>query len=269
MRRMTVATESCFVDVAGGQLFVQSWSPAVLHADHTPRAPILLFHDSLGCVALWRDFPALLAETTARRVIAYDRLGFGQSTARHDVLPHTFVEDEGRDVVPLLRDALGVHTFVAMGHSVGGGMAVAAAAAHPTRCTALITMAAQSFVEDRTTDGVRVARANFAAPAQLARIARHHGNKAEWVLHAWVDTWLHPAFATWSLDTLAEQVHCPALVVHSDNDEYGSLAHPMRLLRHLRGPSRQVTVPGGGHVPHRTEPAVVLHAVQDLLAPLT
>ncbi|WP_291159844.1 alpha/beta fold hydrolase [Gemmatimonas sp. UBA7669] len=265
---MTVATESRFVDVAGGRLFVQSWSPAVLHADHTPRAPIVLFHDSLGCVALWREFPALLAATTSRRVIAYDRLGFGQSSARHDVLAHSFVEDEGREVVPRLLTALGVETFVAMGHSVGGGMAVAAAAAHRARCTALITMAAQSFVEDRTVAGVREARASFAAPEQLARIARHHGDRAEWVLHAWVDTWLHPDFATWSLDALAEQVHCPALVIHSDNDEYGSLAHPMRLLRHLRGPSRQLTVPGGGHLPHRTEPAAVLNAVQDLLAPL-
>lgn len=265
---MTVTTETRLVQDAGGQLFVQSWSPAVLRDEHTSRIPIVLFHDSLGCVALWRDFPALLAAATSRRVIAYDRLGFGRSSARQDVLAHSFVEDEGREVVPRLLTALGVQTFVAMGHSVGGGMAVAAAATHMARCTALITMAAQSFVEDRTVAGVREARASFEAPEQLARIARHHGDKAEWVLHAWVDTWLHPDFASWSLDALAEQVHCPALVIHSDNDEYGSLAHPMRLLRHLRGPSRQFTVPGGGHVPHRTESAAVLNAVQDLLAPL-
>lgn len=265
---MSVRSASTTVTVAGGQHFVQRWSTAALQHGNVPRAPILLFHDSLGCVALWREFPERLAEATGRDVIAYDRLGFGRSSPRHDVLPHSFVEDEGRVVVPAFLDVLGVQNFVAMGHSVGGGMAVAAAAAG-ARCVALITMAAQSFVEEQTAHGVREAKSNFAVPEQLARIARHHGDKAAWVLQAWVDTWLHPDFAHWSLDEIAEQVRCPALVIHSDDDEYGTLAHPMRLLRHLRGPSHQLTVPNGGHLPHRTNETMVLSAVQGFLAPLT
>ncbi len=256
-------------DFTDGGLFVQRWSPATLHSEHAPRAPILLFHDSLGCVAVWRDFPERLAEATGREVIAYDRLGFGRSSPRHDMLPHSFVEDEGRVVLPALLEVLGVGAFVAMGHSVGGGMAVAAAAAAGAHCVALITMAAQSFVEEQTVRGVREAKSNFASPEQLARIARHHGDKAAWVLHAWVDTWLHQDFAHWSLDALAEQVYCPALIIHSDDDEYGSLTHPMRLLRHLRGPSRQLIVPGGGHMPHRVQELVVLASIHETLAPLT
>jgi hypothetical protein len=37
-----------------------------------------------------------------------------------------------------------------------------------------------------------VARDNFAQPGQLERLARYHGDKAAWVLSAWVDTWLSP-----------------------------------------------------------------------------
>ena len=48
-------------------------------------------HDSLGCVALWRDFPAQLAQATARVVYAYDRLGFGLSDASTQPLAHSFV----------------------------------------------------------------------------------------------------------------------------------------------------------------------------------
>ena len=38
-------------------LFARSWEPA---ADRG-RVPILLLHDSLGCVELWRGFPETLA----------------------------------------------------------------------------------------------------------------------------------------------------------------------------------------------------------------
>ncbi|UTA52043.1 hypothetical protein MSS93_00245 [Deinococcus radiodurans] len=49
------------------------------------RAPLVFLHDSLGCTATWRDFPARLAELTGRDALLYDRLGHGgpvPSTAR-------------------------------------------------------------------------------------------------------------------------------------------------------------------------------------------
>ena len=33
----------------------------------------------LGCVALWRDFPAKLAKASGLGVMAYSRAGYGQS----------------------------------------------------------------------------------------------------------------------------------------------------------------------------------------------
>ncbi|MEQ9510813.1 MAG: alpha/beta hydrolase, partial [Alloalcanivorax xenomutans] len=67
--------EETWINASQGRLFVKRWTPKNIA---TPT-PIVLFHDSLGCVALWRDFPQQLAGVTGREVIAYDRLGFGQS----------------------------------------------------------------------------------------------------------------------------------------------------------------------------------------------
>jgi hypothetical protein len=57
---------------------------------------------------------------------------------------------------------------------------------------ALITMSAQAFPEERTLQGIRVAKAQFDNDGQVERLKRYHGDKARWVLDAWIETWLHP-----------------------------------------------------------------------------
>ena len=245
-----------------GALFARRWVPR--DAPRDARAPIVLFHDSLGCVELWRDFPEQLALMTRRSVVGYDRLGFGRSDEHPGPLLLTFIRDEAATVVPRLCDALGLDMIIPFGHSVGGGMAIATR--WPERCAAVVTESAQSFVEDRTRAGLQAARVEFARPGQLERLARYHGEKARWVLDAWIETWLSPAFADWSLDEDLRNVRCPALALHGDQDEYGSPEHPGRIARLTQGPSKGVILEGLGHVPHREQPARVLAEVAKFLA---
>ena len=249
-----------------GTLFARAWAPTDVRRD--PGATILLFHDSLGCVDLWRDFPQRLAVATHRSVVAYDRLGFGRSDAHPGRLPVTFIRDEAATVVPRVCETLGLDAIVPFGHSVGGGMAIATAARCPERCAAVVTEAAQTFVEDRTVAGLRAARSDFDRPGQLERLARYHGAKARWVLDAWIETWLSAEFADWRLDDDLRGVRCPTLALHGDRDEYGSARHPERIASLTNGPSRAVILEGCGHVPHREQPTRVLAEVATFLASL-
>ncbi len=247
-----------------GRMFARQWQPAVVE---TARAPILLLHDSLGCVELWRDFPARLAAATHRRVIAYDRLGFGRSDARVGRPSKAFIAEEATAVLPVLRAQLHIDRFAVVGHSVGGGMAVEMAARAPSECVALVTMAAQAFVEDRTLAGLRVAQEKFGDPAQVERLARYHGSKAAWALDAWLGQWLDPAFASWTLDAALPRVACPVLAIHGEQDEYGSAAHPRRIVDGVAGKARLEMLPGVGHVPYREQPELVVRLIADFLAP--
>ena len=76
-REPTIAESDQWVSTDRGTVFARAWVPSDRLSD--PDATILLVHDSLGCLELWRDFPARLAAATCRAVIACDRLGFGQS----------------------------------------------------------------------------------------------------------------------------------------------------------------------------------------------
>lgn len=251
-----------------GRLFVRTWSGA-----HDPsggfreKAPIVLFHDSLGCVDLWRDFPARLSAASGRRVIAYDRLGFGQSDPRADRPALDFVADEANTFFPVLRERLGLEKFVALGHSVGGGMAIHCATRFSANCEALVTESAQVFAEDRTLQGIRAAKQQFEDDAQVERLRKYHGDKAKWVLDAWTETWLDPAFASWSLAEVLPRVTCPVLAIHGEFDEYGSTRHPQLIGQLSGGPSRVEIMKDTYHVPHRERPEDTIHLISDFLLP--
>jgi len=237
-----------------GRLFARCWQ----REGDAAGAPIVLLHDSLGCVELWRDFPARLCAATGRRVIAYDRLGFGRSDTRAGAMPLDFIADEACSFFPTVLEQLGIARFVVFGHSVGGGMAVHCAAASGERCEALITESAQAFVEDRTVQGLLAAREQIKAPEQLERLARYHGDKARWVLDAWLETWLSAGFADWSLTDVLPAVKCPLLAIHGADDEYGSARHPELIGRLAGGTARIELMLETGHVPHRERAEAVL-----------
>ena len=145
-------------------------------------------------------------------------------------------------------------------------MAVSCAAAYPEACKGLITESAQAFVEPRTLAGIQEAKTHFAKPGQLERLQKYHGEKAEWVLRSWTDTWLSVAFREWNLDGALANVFCPVLAIHGELDEYGSALHPQRICAGSRGGRRLLMLPDCGHVPHREQQVVVLDAVWRFLA---
>lgn len=246
-----------------GRLFARRWDPAAVPVEGA--VPIVLLHDSLGCTALWREFPERLCAATGQPVIAYDRLGFGCSDPRSGRPSLNFVAEEAHEYFPLLREQLGLEQFYLFGHSVGGGMAIECAAAAGSACLGLITVAAQVFAEQLTLDSIAEAKQLFADPAQVARLGRYHGSKAEWVLHAWTDCWLDPGFLAWSVEAVLPRVTCPVLAIHGEHDEYGSSCHPQLIAECSGGAAQYEIVAGTYHVPHRENPELVLSLVTEFL----
>jgi len=244
-------------------LFVRTWP---LDSPNN-QAPIVLLHDSLGSVELWRDFPAQLSARTGRQVVAYDRLGFGKSDPYPEArLPFEFIENEAEVYLPAVLRHLDVQRFTLFGHSVGGGMAVVCAARSNGMCEAAIAESAQAFVEDRTVQGVTDGRNQFEDEAKLARLAKYQGPKARWVVDAWTGIWLSPAFADWSLKAELPKVRCPLLAIHGDRDEFGSIRHPEMMCKYAGGPSEMKVLENCGHVPHREQAAAVLDLVANFLS---
>lgn len=108
---------------------------AELHyrVDGPPDGPVLVLANSLGTtLSMWdRQVPSLTAYT---RVVRYDQRGHGGSSSPPG--PYR-IDDLGQDLIDLL-DGLGVARAAVCGLSLGGMVAMWAAARHPERVTSLV-----------------------------------------------------------------------------------------------------------------------------------
>lgn len=250
------------IKIGQAEIFAKYWQ---IDQHQIHASPIILFHESLGSVALWRDFPEKLAIATGRNVIAYDRLGFGLSSKLDHQLSFDFVAEEAKTVLPILLNYFQINSFVVMGHSVGGGMASVCAVLYPEQCQALITESAQSKVEDVTLAGIRVAKENFKNEKLFNRLVKYHADKTQWVLDAWTETWLDPNFIDWNLDQYLQKIQCPILAIHGENDEYATLAQPKRFVELGKGENLLAVIDDCGHFPHQEKQVEVLEVVEKFL----
>ena len=208
--------------------------------------PLVLLHEGLGSVGLWRGFPAALQAATGRRVIAVSRFGHGRSQRPPAPRTPAFFHEEALDVLPELLAQLGAPEPLLVGHSDGASIALIHAGRHPV--TGIALLAPHVFVEDITVAAIRDARRAFDGGALRERMARHHDDPAA-AFDGWCDVWLDAAFRDWSLEADAERVGCPVLLVQGADDPYGTLEQLDRIQARVRGSVERLVVPGG-HSPH-------------------
>lgn len=98
------------------------------------REPVVLVHGCPSAASDWHEVPELLAQR-GRRVIVYDRIGYGYSSRSDasDVNAYTLTSS-ANDLLALL-DALGIERAALVGWSYGGGVSLELALAHPERVT--------------------------------------------------------------------------------------------------------------------------------------
>ena len=236
------------------------WWPGTLE-----QPPVVLLHEGLGSVALWRDFPDALAERSRRAVFAYSRWGHGASDP--PPVPHTpqFMHEEALEWLPRVLDAAGIARATLLGHSDGGSIALLFAAAHPARVEALVLEAPHVFVEERSIASIARMKIEYTTTDLRARLGKYHVD-VDAAFHGWNDVWLDPAFRTWNLEQYLPRVTAPLLLIQGVDDEYGTLRQIDAIARQCGGPVERLVLDNCGHSPHRDRPDRVLAAIAAFLA---
>ena len=250
----SVNEETCHVD--GVALEVVRILP-----DHpvSNRPAIILLHEGLGSVAMWRNFPQILAERTSCEVIVYSRAGYGKSDPANLPREVSYMHDEGLKVLPQLIQQLGVSNPVLMGHSDGGSIALICSGGTDVSLSAVIVMAPHIMNEQITVDSIEQAKVAWAQTDLPARLGRYHDD-VETAFRGWNDIWLHPDFLTWNIEEYLPTIKVPVLAIQGVNDEYGTMSQ-IEGIKALAPQAELLKLDNCRHSPHRDQPEAVLSAV--------
>ena len=245
------------LDVAGLKLEIRSWPGT--------GGPLVLLHEGLGSVGMWRDFPDRLATQTGRPVIAWSRQGYGWSEPLLTVRGPGYMHVEAKRV-PIILDALGIERAVLIGHSDGGSIALIAASLFPERIEALILEAPHVYVEQLTVESIAAVKRVYRQSDLGTRLGHYHRD-ADRMFWQWNDIWLDSRFRDWNIEELLPDVRAPTLLIQGLDDEYGTLDQIDRIEARL-GRTVRLELQRCGHSPHRDQPEAVLRGITTFLGGL-
>lgn len=240
----------------GKQLETAWWGPP---SDEAPT--LVLLHEGLGSVGLWRGFPASLQAATGCGVLAYSRFGYGRSASVTLPRPLSYMHDEAREVLGRVLDAAGVRRCVLVGHSDGGSIAaIYAGEVHDPRVAGLALISAHFFVEEVCVSSIAGITRDYAAGELRERLARHHDD-VEAAFRGWSGAWLDPAFRAWDITGQVEAIRAPMLLLQGADDPYGTVEQLRVAQRHARCPVETMLIAGAKHSPHVEAPDAACAAV--------
>jgi len=227
--------------------------------EQTGLPTIVMLHEGLGSLALWKDFPQRLAERTRCRALVYSRYGHGASDRLLEKRPVAFMHHEGEVVLPELLDKLEIEKPILLGHSDGGSISLIFAGRYPDRPQALIVEAPHLFVEDLSVASITQAKVNFTTTDFRQKLARYHAHVDE-TFWGWNDIWLDPEFRSWNIEEYLPKICCPILCIQGEQDEYGTAAQVRTIEAKVSG-AQVMMLPNCKHSPHRDQPHITLECM--------
>jgi pimeloyl-ACP methyl ester carboxylesterase len=257
---LAAAPEFKFLTVDGKRLETLCYPPA--DADAT----IVMLHQGLGSIAMWKDFPQRVAEATKCGIVVYSRYGHGKSDRLAEKRSVDFMRHEATVVLPELLAQLGIHRPILLGHSDGASIALIYAGTWPEQVRGLILEAPHVFVEDFGLRSTIAIRTLYETSDLREKLSRYHDHANE-MFRGWNDIWLDPQFRDWNIEEFLAPIRCPVLVIQGENDEYGTLAHVETIQRGVAG-AQKLILPRCGHSPHRDQPEITLDAISEFVAAL-
>jgi pimeloyl-ACP methyl ester carboxylesterase len=225
---------------------------------------LVMLHEGLGSVSMWRGFPEQLAQATGCRTLVYSRHGYGRSSPLDAPRRVEYMHEEARIWLPAVLRRLDIRRPVLFGHSDGASIALIHASSPESKVAGIIALAPHVNVEDLTVRSIDAAKTAYIETDLRARLSRHHADvdSAFW---GWNRIWLDPAFRSWSIEALLPSIRCPILAIQGENDEYGT-TEQIAIIGREASDSRLLTLPACRHSPHRDQPQAVLANTREFVA---
>ncbi len=219
-----------------------------LHAEEAAgrESPVVLLHHGANSLRAWDPFLPEIAG--GRRVIAYDRRGFG-SSPRSAVFDAGLFDRDADDLADLLRERHATPAHL-VGFSDGATVALVSAVRHPELVLSVAAIGNHIRLDDATRHLLLEGGPEL-APERHAEYRKRHGQDWEQVFLNWYDLWTQ-RLVGWDIEESLKAIRAPVLVVHDRNDPLSPREHAEGLARSV--PHAQLSwYDTGRHGPHYVE----------------
>jgi pimeloyl-ACP methyl ester carboxylesterase len=188
--------------------------------------PVVLLHRGANSLRAWDPFvPGIAA---GRRLILYDRRGFGRSP-RDAVFDAALFDRDADDLAELLGSLGGTPAHL-VGHSDGATVALLAAARHPEVASSVTAIAGHLRV-DGALHKLLLSSSGAGWDENVSNEYRErHGEDWEQVVAAWYELWTI-ALIDWDIEAQLASIRCPVLVVHDRRDVLAPPEHAEGVVR--------------------------------------
>lgn len=234
-----------YIQLVDKQIHVVFLNPTIYSVD---KPMIVFLHEALGSIPQWKSFPNLLCDRLNLPGVVIERSGHGKSSPisgeRDEHYLHLYA-DETNEV---LKEILPFHhSYILVGHSDGGSIALIHAAQQHKHCIGIVTMAAHTFVENETLAGIAPAIEAF-ENGKLNGLYSIHGDKTSTLFYAWAKTWNASYFRNWDLRNEIQTISIPVLAIQGANDQYRTKAQLDSINVLCSATIKEI--PACGHHPH-------------------
>src|SRR5580693_9647877 len=154
---------------------------------------LVMLHEGLGSVSMWREFPEQLARATVCRTLVYSRCGYGRSSPLDAPRSVDYMHEEARLWLPAILARLGIRRPILFGHSDGASIALIYAAGAKSEIAGIIALAPHVKVEELTVRSIGAAKTAYVEADLRTRLSRHHAD-VDSVFWGWNRIWLDPEF---------------------------------------------------------------------------
>lgn len=251
------------INVCGKSIEIACYGPP---PENAPT--LVLLHEGLGSVALWRDVPSRLASQTGLGVLVYSRAGYGQSDPVELPRPLDYMTLEATDVLPHVLDTVGIRRAILVGHSDGATIAaIYAGTVIDFRVRGLVLIAPHFFTEPDALEEIAKSKVSYENGDLRQRMAKYHRDP-DVAFYGWNNSWLNPDFVDWDVTEVIDYIRVPVLAVQGRDDQYGTLAQIDELKSRCYAPVDVLIVGNCGHAPHLEHTDQVVEEISEFCSRL-
>ena len=253
----------CFLDIKNNQI------EYITFGNFSNKSPVLiLLHEGLGSVAMWRDIPKLIHEKTKMNILVYSRIGYGKSSKAELPRPTNYMSIEAEEYLPIILQKLSIKKYFLIGHSDGGTIAALASINKSSvELLGTILIAPHFFVENESIKAIEETIDQYKNKKLKSKLEKYHDD-VDNAFFGWSNVWLSPKFKEWNISNHLSKIKTPILVLQGTNDPYGTLNQVKTLEDKLNSTLKKIIIKNCGHNPFYEYPDATIKHIDQFIKKL-